>query len=223
MHPRPAIETAYPEKGGKVNLGLKKDIETMVHMLTPQNDDTYLKYANLPIISEPVGDLEQTTVKPTDSFSYLKKTRSRLDNAVTVQSFGYCPTLARFTLDIPKTLTRKAVDHADVFLLRNDNKSEFVWYKNLNYAKDPMLRPGVRIFVVAGQGTAVDVVLKKNKKQLVKVTGKLPSKMIWLEEGDGKNLEIHAAGKVVRFNHTVRAAEMIELVVNVDRRDVVGE
>lgn len=219
IYPRPAIQTAFVPKAGKkiARLGIRKPVETMVNIITPLVQDTYLKYANLPIGVETVGELEKTVMYPTDSFSYLKALGSTLDSAVTLEAFSACDTLSRFTLDISKSVVRKDVDHVDVYLMTEHKRSPYILYKNLNYQRHSLLRPGVRMYVVGDMKKSA--VLKRGSKTMGTVKGK-PTDIIYLEVGDGNNLEVHVGKQAVKFNYTLGPGEMVDMVVNIDKEVV---
>lgn len=224
MKPIPAIEMVRNVKGPGANVFKRKTkLQTMVNMIIPMNEDSYLKYANLKIRAEPVGELEETMVDLTDSFMYLKKLGDKIDNSVTVSAVGYCETLSRFTLDIPKGLKRKNVDFVDVFVIRHTNKSDFVLYETVDYRKNLMLKPGIRLYALAEEGKSAEVSLYKDGSNLGSVTanGVDPSKPIWLEVGDGPELEIRVRDYIVRFMHTLGPSEQVDLLVNVEKKEVV--
>lgn len=219
IYPRPAIQTALVTKAGKksARLGIRKPVETMVNIITPIVQETYLKYANLPISVESVGELEKTVMEPTDSFSYLKNLGSTVDSAVTVEAFSVCKTLSRFTVDIPNSVARKDVDHVDVYLMTEHKKSQFILYGNLNYQRHPLLKPGVRMYVVGDMKKSAE--LKRDSKTVGTARGK-PTDIIYLEVGDGHNLEVHVGKEVIKFNYTLGPGEMVDMVVNMDKEVV---
>lgn len=216
IHPKPAIQTAFAVQGprGGPQIGIKRNIETVVNVLTPLDQDTYLKYVMMPPLSrEVVGTLEQETREPTDSFSYMVTIGRSFDKAVTVTAYTRCDTLNTITLDIPMDLRRKRNGHSDVFLVHQGNNSAYRYFGDLNYGRDVALNPGVRVYLVAKKEN-VKVELLRDSTVLATIDSKQGvSDLIWLRPGDGPNLEIRALGEVVKITYKLGVAEIADLLV----------
>lgn len=200
-------------------------IEMLTNILLPTTEDSFLKYASVRFLDKArVGDVFRVKLQPTDSFVYLMSIDSDTDHSVTLTTYGYCEALDEYTLKIPVSGNKTRVDHMIVYVLENQKSIVPVLHPDVDYRRDMLQRPGIRLIVsfdvkmrpvdVLKDGKRIAAFRPALKKKAPAVNTMSP--IIWLKVGDGRNLVIKAMGLRLQFNYSLGTAEMVDILVTVN-------
>lgn len=206
-----------------------KTIEMLTNILLPTSDDSFLKYASVRFLDKSrIGDVFRNTLQATDSFVYLMAIDNDKDHSVTLTTYGYCVALNEYTLKIPVSGNKTRVDHMTVYALQNKNSIIPVLYPDVDYRRDMLQKPGIRLIVAFDVKTRPVDVFKDGQRigayrPQLRSDGRTMSSIIWLQKGDGRNLVIKTLGMRLQFNYSLGTAELVDILVAVnDNGDVVS-
>lgn len=219
--PLPAINyAAGVDDNSKMQMQEKPNVEIITNLLLPSIEESFLRYANIRFLDKiRIGEVLWDKQESTDSFTYIMSVYSSVDHAVTLGAYGYCETLNLYSLEIPLWKNRSHADHLVVYVIQNKGKLEAIPYHNINYARNKLQKPGIRLYVAAddkpqlvtvsyGSNVIIKATVHKNDLQP-------PSDIAWVKNNDASIITVRSMGKKVQFNYTFKTAEVVDVLAYV--------